>query len=32
MWKAESLSGKINPGENIIVREIKNLTLYVEQG
>jgi membrane-bound serine protease (ClpP class) len=31
MWKAESLSGKINQGENIIVREIKNLTLYVEQ-
>lgn len=32
MWTAESLSGKINPGEDIIVREIKNLTLYVEQG
>lgn len=32
MWNAESLSGKINPGENIIVREIKNLTLYVERG
>jgi len=31
MWNAESLSGKINPGENIIVKEIKNLTLYVEQ-
>ena len=32
MWNAESLSGKINPGENIVVRDIKNLTLYVEQG
>jgi membrane-bound serine protease (ClpP class) len=31
MWNAESLSGKINQGENIIVKEIKNLTLYVEQ-
>jgi len=31
MWNAESLSGKINLGENIIVKEIKNLTLYVEQ-
>src|SRR5664279_2339049 len=32
MWSAESISGKINSGENIIVRDIKNLTLYVEQG
>ncbi len=31
MWNAESLSGKINAGEEIIVREIKNLTLYVEE-
>ncbi|MEP6927456.1 MAG: nodulation protein NfeD [Ginsengibacter sp.] len=31
MWNAESLSGKINVGENIVVREIKNLTLYVER-
>ena len=31
MWSAETLSGKINPGENVIVKEIKNLTLYVEQ-
>ena len=31
MWNAESLSGKINPGENIIVRDIKSLTLYVEK-
>jgi membrane-bound serine protease (ClpP class) len=31
MWNAISLSGRINPGDNIIVREIKNLTLYVEQ-
>lgn len=32
MWNAASLSGKINPGENVIVKEIKNLTLYVEKG
>jgi len=32
MWNAESLSGRINPGGNIIVRAIKNLTLYVEEG
>ena len=31
IWKAESLSEKINAGEEIIVREIKNLTLYVER-
>jgi membrane-bound serine protease (ClpP class) len=31
MWNAISLSGKINPGDNIVVKEIKNLTLYVEQ-
>ncbi len=31
MWNAETLSGKINAGENVIVKEIKNLTLYVEQ-
>lgn len=31
MWNAESLSGKINAGESVIVKEIKNLTLYVEQ-
>jgi membrane-bound serine protease (ClpP class) len=30
MWNAESLSGKINAGENVIVKEIKDLTLYVE--
>jgi membrane-bound serine protease (ClpP class) len=30
-WNAASLSGKINPGENIIVREIKKLTLFVER-
>jgi membrane-bound serine protease (ClpP class) len=32
MWNAASLSGQIKPGENIVVRDIKNLTLYVEQG
>jgi membrane-bound serine protease (ClpP class) len=31
IWNAESLSGKINAGESIIVREIKKLTLFVEQ-
>jgi membrane-bound serine protease (ClpP class) len=31
MWRAESVSGKIEIGESIVVREIKNLTLYVEQ-
>ncbi len=31
MWSAISLSGKINAGESIIVKEIKDLTLYVEQ-
>lgn len=31
MWNATSLSGIINAGENIIVKEIKNLTLYVER-
>ena len=30
-WRAISLSGKINKGENIIVKEIKELTLYVER-
>jgi membrane-bound serine protease (ClpP class) len=31
VWNAESLSNNINVGEKIIVREIKNLTLYVER-
>ena len=31
MWNAISIEGKINPGDNIIIKEIKNLTLYVEQ-
>ena len=31
IWNAESLSEKINVGEKIIVRDIKNLTLYVEK-
>jgi membrane-bound serine protease (ClpP class) len=30
MWNAISLSGKINAGETVIVKKIKNLTLYVE--
>jgi membrane-bound serine protease (ClpP class) len=31
IWKAESVSGEINAGEKIIIREIKNLTLYIER-
>ncbi|MDQ6889007.1 MAG: nodulation protein NfeD [Bacteroidota bacterium] len=31
IWKAESLSGEINENEKIIVKGIKNLTLYVER-
>lgn len=31
MWSAESLVGRIDAGENIIVKEIKDLTLYVEK-
>jgi membrane-bound serine protease (ClpP class) len=30
MWNAISLSGKINEGDTIVVKEIKDLTLYVE--
>jgi membrane-bound serine protease (ClpP class) len=29
-WNAESLSGSINKGEKVLVKEIKNLKLYVE--
>ena len=29
-WRAISISGKINEGEKIIVKEIKDLTLYIE--
>jgi len=31
IWNAESISDKIDSGEKIIVRAIKNLTLYVEK-
>ncbi|MDQ6845095.1 MAG: nodulation protein NfeD [Bacteroidota bacterium] len=31
IWKAESLSGEINENEKIIIKGIKNLTLYVER-
>ena len=31
IWKAESLSGEITENEKVIVKEIKNLTLYVER-
>jgi membrane-bound serine protease (ClpP class) len=30
IWKAESPSGPINPGEKVRVKEMKNFTLYVE--
>ena len=30
-WNAESLTGKINAGEEIIVKEMKNLKLFVEK-
>ncbi|MEP6615957.1 MAG: nodulation protein NfeD [Ginsengibacter sp.] len=30
IWNAESVSGNINKGEKIIIKGIKNLTLYVE--
>jgi membrane-bound serine protease (ClpP class) len=30
IWNAESLSGRINKGEMIEVKGIKNLNLYVE--
>ncbi len=30
IWNAESLAGKINKGEKVIVRQMKNLKLYVE--
>lgn len=29
-WKAIALAGKVSEGEKIIVKEIKDLTLYVE--
>lgn len=31
MWKAQSLSGKINEGEKVVVKAVNNLTLHVEQ-
>ena len=31
IWNAVSISGTINRGEKVRVREVKNLTLYVEQ-
>lgn len=31
IWNAESLSGRINKGETVLVREIRNLILYVER-
>jgi len=31
LWNAESLSGTINPGEKVRIKEMKNLKLYVER-
>lgn len=31
IWKAESLSGEITGNEKVMVKEIRNLTLYVER-
>ena len=31
IWNAESLAGKINKGEKVLVKEIRNLKLYVEK-
>lgn len=31
IWRAQSLSGEITENEKVIIKEIKNLTLYVEQ-
>jgi len=30
IWNAISVSGMINTGERVRVKEVKNLTLYVE--
>lgn len=30
IWKAESLGGTINKGDKVLVKEMKNFTLYVE--
>jgi membrane-bound serine protease (ClpP class) len=31
VWNAESIAGKINKGEQVLVKEMKNLKLYVEK-
>ena len=31
IWNAVSLSGKMHPGEKLRVKEVKNMTLYVER-
>jgi membrane-bound serine protease (ClpP class) len=31
VWNAESITGTIGKGEKVVVREMKNLTLYVEK-
>jgi len=30
LWKAESMAGNIGKGEKVMIKEMKNLTLYVE--
>lgn len=32
IWNAISISGNINMGDKVRVKEIRNLTLYVEKG
>jgi membrane-bound serine protease (ClpP class) len=31
IWNAESLTGRIDKGETVLVKEIMNLKLYVEK-
>jgi membrane-bound serine protease (ClpP class) len=31
VWNAESVAGKINKGERVLVKEMRNLKLYVEK-
>ena len=31
IWNAESISGMINKGEKVLVKEMRNLKLYVEK-
>jgi membrane-bound serine protease (ClpP class) len=31
VWNAESITGTIGKGEKVLIREMRNLTLYVEK-